>query len=303
MTVYFKRVVQFMAETNKACAGLPSGEFVLGHDDHPRILQQNIVPVMAPITDAVHADIAFPYMYTFKNENSEWKQLMWGRPLPSALTGCRPWQTRKSTVFFRGGCTGPTTGYQGPLWRYYNRQRFSRLAKKHPDLFTGGMTELCDGLKGDPWKRQIQEEASDIGLVGMPHMCSYKHLLQLDGNTASGRFPYLLSMGATIFKQESPYKEHWYPLLKPWEHIVPVSETLDDLVEKTRWAQANPEKAQKIADNGKKLAEDHLTMEAIQCYVYYLMETFGKLQAWPARKLEFVVGTAESKKKVQKKRR
>jgi|MDSY01.1.fsa_nt_gb hypothetical protein len=290
-TVYFKRVVQFMAEANSACGGLPNAEFVLSHDDHPRILRQNMLPLMAPITDATHADISFPYVYTFKNEKSEWRQLMWGRPLPSTLNSCRPWERRKNAVFFRGGCTGPTTGYQGPLWRYYARQRFSRLANKHPDLFSGGMTELCDGLRKDPWKSQVRAESSEIALVGMPHMCSFKHLLQLDGNTASGRFPYLLWMGATIFKQASPFREHWYPLLKPWENFIPVDEALGDLPELARWAHTHPKEAAEIARRGKKLAEEHLTLEAVQCYVHYLLGAFGALQAFDPRKLEFAVGS------------
>ena len=259
-TVYFKRLVQFMAETNKACAGLPNGEFVLTHDDHPKVLHQDSIPIMAPITTKLHADISFPYMYTFKNEQSEWKKVMWGKPLPSTLNNCPQWDQRKKLVFFRGGCTGPTTGYKGPLWRYYNRQRFSRLAKKHPDLLSGGMTDLCDELKKNPWKSEIEKEGSEIKLVGMPVMCNYRHLLQLDGNTASGRFPYLLWMGATIFKQDSPYTEHWYPLLEPWKNFVPVANSLEDLVEKAEWALANPEKAKAIADNGKVLAEKHLNL-------------------------------------------
>ena len=153
------------------------------------------------------------------------------------------------------------------------------------------MTELCDGLRKDPWKSQVRAESSEIALVGMPHMCSFKHLLQLDGNTASGRFPYLLWMGATIFKQASPFREHWYPLLKPWENFIPVDEALGDLPELARWAHTHPKEAAEIARRGKKLAEEHLTLEAVQCYVHYLLGAFGALQAFDPRKLEFAVGS------------
>mmetsp|Transcript_24920 Transcript_24920/g.67302 ORF Transcript_24920/g.67302 Transcript_24920/m.67302 type:complete len:95 (-) Transcript_24920:403-687(-) len=59
-------------------------------------------------------------------------------------------------------------------------------------------------------------------------------------------------MGATLFKQSSPYAEHWYPLLKPWENMIPVKETLEDLPEKAKWAQEHPAEAQKNCGEGKE---------------------------------------------------
>ena len=162
-------------------------------------------------------------------------------------------------------------------------------------------------------------------------------------------------MGSTIFKQHSPYAEHWYPLLKPWVNYIPVSlsviimnsglwnafsknpettsqvsETLEDLVEKARWVQQHPDEATKIAEEGKRLAETHLTLvqmagvgpgaphlhvtkfvrskqpstmqlqEAVQCYVVYLMEQFGKLQAFAPRK--FMTDVTEMKDSVRYRR-
>lgn len=140
-TVYFKKVKHFLQQSRDLCHGLPEAEFLLHHDDHPKVQpnsfilsvnltcmvpkvpHQDAMPMMAPITDSLHADIAFPYMYTYKPTEVAGRST-WGKPVPSALEGCPEWNYRKSKVFFRGGCTGPNHGYQGPLWRFYTRQRF-----------------------------------------------------------------------------------------------------------------------------------------------------------------------------------
>ena len=105
--------------------------------------------------------------------------------------------------------------------------------------------------------------------------------------------------------------------------ISQVSETLEDLVEKAAWVQQHPAEATKIAEAGRRLAENHLTLvnvvetgpgaprvcvtvriprlkpntvklqEAVQCYVVYLLEQFGKLQAFAPRR--FLTDITETK--------
>ena len=48
----------------------------------------------------------------------------------------------------------------------------------------------------------------------------------LDGNTLPDRLPFLLFTMTAVLKQESPLREAWYGLLRPYEHYVPVAHDL-----------------------------------------------------------------------------
>ncbi|KAJ7259771.1 hypothetical protein C8J57DRAFT_491164 [Mycena rebaudengoi] len=61
----------------------------------------------------------------------------------------------------------------------------------------------------------------------------YKYLLDVDGNTFSGRFLGLLRYGSLVFKMIA-FEEFFNDWLRPFEHYyIPV---LPDLVEKIEWA-------------------------------------------------------------------
>ena len=51
--------------------------------------------------------------------------------------------------------------------------------------------------------------------------------------------PYLMGGRSVILKQDSPYYEHFYKDLKPYEHYIPVKRDLSDLEEKIIWAREN----------------------------------------------------------------
>jgi hypothetical protein len=97
-------------------------------------------------------------------------------------------------------------------------------------------------------------------------LLQYKYQLGMDGTVAAYRFPYLLAGGSLVFKQDSPYYEHFYKQLKPGEHYVPIARDLSDLVSQLQWAVDHDKEAQKIARNGQKFARDNLTPQSIICY-------------------------------------
>lgn len=69
-----------------------------------------------------------------------------------------------------------------------------------------------------------------------------------------------------VMKQDSKYHEHFYSLVKPWQHYVPVSHDLSDLIERIRWAHDNDAEAKKIALAGQKFAQENLMPKDIFCY-------------------------------------
>ena len=61
----------------------------------------------------------------------------------------------------------------------------------------------------------------------------------MDGTVAAYRFPYLLVGDAVVFKQDSPYFEHFYSELEPWKHYIPFKRDISDIEEKLVWAKSN----------------------------------------------------------------
>lgn len=105
----------------------------------------------------------------------------------------------------------------------------------------------------------------------------YKYQINVDGTVAAYRFPYLLAGGGLVFKQQSPYYEHFYSGLKEWEHFVPVKRDLSDLVSQIKWAIDHDEEAQTIARNGQIFANDNLLPQHIICYHAVLFQVCKKM--------------------------
>lgn len=95
--------------------------------------------------------------------------------------------------------------------------------------------------------------------------------MNMDGTVAAYRFPYLLVGDSLVFKQDSPYYEHFYKDLKKWKHFIPVKRDLSDLVEKLEWASTHDEEAHNIAVNGQAYARENLLPQNIFCYHVLLL--------------------------------
>lgn len=98
--------------------------------------------------------------------------------------------------------------------------------------------------------------------------------------------PSLLAGGSLIFKPESKYFEHFYKDLQPFVHYIPVQSDLSDLVEKIQWAQKNDDKAEQIAKNGQKFANEKISPINIFCYHAHVLNEFSKIISSPIQVLE-----------------
>lgn len=103
----------------------------------------------------------------------------------------------------------------------------------------------------------------------------YKYQINIDGTVAAYRFPYLLAGNAVVFKQDSPFYEHFYKSLRPNEHYIPFRRNLTDLVDQIKWAIVNDRKVQSISKNGQKFAQDNLLPTNIFCYHVKLLQVSG----------------------------
>eukprot|EP00966_Prymnesium_polylepis_P027666 639564-Prymnesium_polylepis.1 len=84
----------------------------------------------------------------------------------------------------------------------------------------------------------------------------------------------MLSGSLIFFPTDWPFAELYWPLLRPWVHIVPVRSDGSDLRERLDWALAHPAEAEKMAKNTQSLARqlfscrhlERVTSEVLHSY-------------------------------------
>jgi len=285
---YRKDMLVDMLQTVSALVELPDVEFLINTWDHPKVPQQNVEPIFAMYVDDAHNDIAAPSPHAWDDRRHDF-------PTPhteSSLGHCPPFAQRMAKLFFRAGsCTGPTEAYRAWGWRFYNRKRISLLNRQRPDLIDAGLVDYCGSRKVSkvewPWDKQMVDEmrveAPPTRRVPWSRTCTYRYLLNLDGNAAASRLASLMHLGSVVFFADSPFSEWWYPLMKPWVHYVPVGRALQDVVERVEWANGHPEEVTAIAAAGQAFARQHLHKHTIACYWWQLLSEFAALQSFKPR--------------------
>lgn len=93
---------------------------------------------------------------------------------------------------------------------------------------------------------------------------------------AAYRLPYLLGGNSLVFKQNSPFYEHFYYKLVPNKHFVPFKRDLSDLVDKLRWAKAHDNRAKEIMETAREFVQDNLMPVNIYCYHVQLFNVSNK---------------------------
>lgn len=119
-----------------------------------------------------------------------------------------------------------------------------------------------------------------VGLAGKPtsyismkEQTKYKYLLDIRGNSWSGRIPFLLFTNRPLFYVEREPIAYFEKDLKPFVHYIPVKSNLTDLDEKYIWAQEHYDQAKQIAKNALEYAQKHLTRaNAIDYYSKKILE-------------------------------
>ena len=265
---------------------LPDVEFLLHGWDHAKVHRQDAAPVFCFQRDAGMNDLTFPSPYLWSvdmhdfafKERADHEQ---GLRLEDASEGCPPFSERLLPLMWRGSCNGPTAGYKPELWPAYLRARASLLSDEHPDLIDARLSEQC---LQPPFDTSVSGPPGNTVPLGGPRTaCKHRHLLLLDGNSASGRLSHWLHSGSTVFKPDSKFSEWHYHLLRPWVEYWPVREFLEDAVEQMQAALRFPEAAQCMGEQAKRHAKRHLTREAVACYVWRLLTAWAALQPEKSR--------------------
>lgn len=129
------------------------------------------------------------------------------------------------------------------------------------------------------YPRAIKHVQREVGLkspVTMLEHGRWKYLASLDGNGWASRLPFLLVLGSLVFKQDSPFYTWWYPLLQPWVHYLPLNYTLQNVIERIKWAKENDQEAQRVSRNGKEVVLEFL-VENSDLYMCKLLRSYANL--------------------------
>ncbi|CAK5275152.1 unnamed protein product [Mycena citricolor] len=189
-----------------------------------------------------------------------------------------PWDKKREVIYWRGKSNGGHI--RGQNYRFFPRFRLMDIAREpeNKHLFDVQITEWHEWHCTDNCDADAIRKEYNITGQKAPREESYKYkyVLDVDGNSFSGRYLGLLRSGSLVFKSTA-FAEYFTPWLIPYEHFIPVRPDLSDLAAKIAWAQKNDKEAHRIQESGRRFAEDVLTGAQNDCYWFAVMLEWGEL--------------------------
>jgi Glycosyl transferase family 90 len=258
--VGFKMFVDGFLNSLRNKVILPDIEFLFNLGDWPLVRKNsnNLMPIFSWCGSRDTFDIVLP---TY--DISESTINMMHRVVLDIMSVQREnyvWSEKIERAFFRG--------------RDSRRERLElvTLAKNHPHLVNASITNFFF----------FQDEISKYGPrtehISFFDFFRYKYQINIDGTVSSYRFPYLLAGNSVVLKQNSPYYEHFYHKINPYQHYIPYErDPTIDLVERIQWLKDHELEAKMISFNARQFVRDNLMPRNIYCYYALLFEKFSKL--------------------------
>ena len=107
-------------------------------------------------------------------------------------------------------------------------------------------------------------------------LSKYKILIDIDGNSYSARFSFLLRTGSVVFKIAAIH-DLCTLITRPWVDFIPVKMDLSDLEEKINWAKNRDSNIRRIARQGQEIVKKDFSYSMLQCYAIHLLTEYSKL--------------------------
>jgi hypothetical protein len=244
----------------------------------------DLVPIFSHTSLECYADLLIPgYDHFFRAQERD--DIHSRSPPPVRL----PWEERRSIALWRGRSSGNTVQWKvGDPWWRGQRQRLieevQKLKRMNHTLSNRIDVAFTDIDKCDP---EICELMKNRYGPTSPYMSKdeqyqYKYIIDVDGNGWTGRFLPSLSEGSLILKARYT-TEFSNSFTLPRVHYLPVDTEYGDLVEKVQWAIDHDEEARQITIRAKKLAEAHLRVKDLQCYLSRMVLEYASLLVQPVQ--------------------
>merc|ERR1712217_675405 len=104
----------------------------------------------------------------------------------------------------------------------------------------------------------------------------YKYIICVSAVLSAWRLHEMLASGSVLLLQEDTSREVIYEWLTPWEHFVPISTGLSDLMEKVEWLEANQAEAEAIAKRGFSYFRQRVRRQDTYCYMWQLLDASAR---------------------------
>ncbi|KAF7365338.1 CAP10 domain-containing protein [Mycena venus] len=216
------------------------------------------------------ADILFPGQYYY---DESWWSGSFSHPNDI------DWKDKTPKLYWRGMSNGGHI--LGQNYHKFPRFRIVDITRNHSDIIDAKMTRFAETHCTDDCDRDAIIKEYDISGPQSPkeEVYKYKYLLDIDGNTFSGRYLGLLKSGSLVFKS-TVFDEYFNDWIRPYEHYIPVLPDLSDVVEKVEWAIAHEEEARRIQEAGKLFTERVMTDSQNDCYFAMVLLEWARLQSY-----------------------
>lgn len=241
-------------------------------------ITNNPFPIFSQTKLSTHSDILIPSAYY----SDDFRRNTAGPPAS--------WHNKTNNIYWAGATTGLSlTGFKQWTAHPSHRHHLVSFANSIPPYDANETVLLQQSAKGKPYTPytlpfQSQHHLYDISFshlvqCGAPacnaqraifrptteqsHWAHETHrlLMDIDGNSFSGRFYRLMEANATVFKITA-FKEVHDDILQPWLHYVPISVGMEELGEAVRYfAEEGESRAWDIAREALKWAKMSLRRE------------------------------------------
>lgn len=249
---------------------------IWGSSNQPLVSHEyeKYAPILSMATSDRYADLAIPTWEDWTRvQNNEGKWFPKScKVYPEAFD--TKWDDKKPTAVFRGGTTG--CGVTIDTNQRLKAAYISSVTAPDED----GVAYLDAGISNwnvRPRKLEDSKYLQTIDVKSMPfglasrlspsEQSEYKYIINIDGHVKAFRLSLELSMGSVILLVKSDWKIWYSSLLVPYEHYVPVSADLSDLVDMVKWCRNNDDKCRQIAKNAKTFFDTYLQKEGILDYM------------------------------------
>ena len=248
------------------------------------------IPIWSQAAPSTFRDIVYPspWYWTHIDEELEERDV--------------PWQSKTNDLYWAGTTTGGHSAHS--RWNQHHRQRFIATTSQLLNKSVTFLTESTPGHWQTYQSRDILAQLYNTKFTGLsqcddveceaqaayfhvgksePFQNAYKSrfVMDVDGNSFSGRYYNLLSSQSVVLKQ-TIFREWHDERLFPWLHYVPVSLQMEELPEIMRYLALTKDGgviAKTIADKSRAWARTALRREDAAVYMYRLLLEYARVMS------------------------
>lgn len=263
--------------------GLPNLDFLYWNQDGSWGSIRGQVPVLmgARSVDASNTLLFCDWLFDINNLQGVWHS---EQQIIDQLYPTIQWKDRQNKLFWRGAGTDiwSAGAYSVHNWADHARGKPCYLSTIYPEYIDAAFTLfhhfLCINASHEEAEklRQVVPFSQHVSLED--HL-KYKYHLQVSGLMAS--FPrdrWQFYSESVVFRAPHPHEMYWYSLIKPWEHYIPVDVSMNDLINKIKWACDHDQECREMAKAAREFAQTHFMPEHIALYSYKVLLKYSQIQ-------------------------